>query len=65
MTDIVLDQVGVTLHAESRIAGRDVEPIIHTTIAHADATAAQNLLAGDTVIGKLVLEVDPALCAAG
>lgn len=46
-----------------RIARREVEPIIHTTLPLADADAAHALLAGDTVIGKLVLEVDRALCA--
>lgn len=45
------------------IARREVEPIIHTTFPLAEADAAHALLAGDTVIGKLVLEVDPALCA--
>lgn len=46
-----------------RIARREVEPIVHTTFPFAEAGAALQLLAGDTVIGKLVLEVDPALCA--
>lgn len=47
-----------------RLARREVEPIIHTTFPLAEAEAALALLAGETVIGKLVLEVDPALCAA-
>lgn len=46
-----------------RIARREVEPIIHTTFPLTEADAAHALLAGDTVIGKLVLEVDRALCA--
>lgn len=46
-----------------RLARREVEPIIHTTFALEDAAAALELLSGDTVIGKLVLEVDRALCA--
>lgn len=46
-----------------RIARREIEPIIHTTFDLADVDAAHALLAGDTVIGKLVLEVDRALCA--
>ena len=47
-----------------KLARREIEPIIHTTFALEDAGAAHDLLAGDTVIGKLVLEVDRALCAA-
>ena len=46
-----------------RLARRQVQPIIHTTFDLADSDDAHRLLAGDTVIGKLVLEVDKALCA--
>lgn len=45
-----------------KIARREVEPIIHTTFVLEAAGAALDLLGGDTVIGKLVLEVDPAMC---
>ncbi len=46
-----------------RLTRRQVQPIIHTTFDLAESNAAHDLLAGDTVIGKLVLEVDKALCA--
>ena len=57
--------VAETVHSElwPRIALRQIEPIIHTTFALEEADAAHALLSGDTVIGKLVLEVDRALCA--
>ena len=47
-----------------KIARREIEPIIHTTFALEDVDQAHTLLAGDSVIGKLVLEVDRALCTA-
>jgi len=59
-------RIAESVYAElwPRLARRAIEPIIHTTFAIADADAAHTLLDGGTVIGKLVLEVDPALCAA-
>lgn len=55
---------GVYTELWPKLARREIEPIIHTTFALEDVDAAHDLLSGDTVIGKLVLEVDRPLCNA-